>query len=292
MSVHGIDVSQWQGSIDFAKVKADGIKFVIIRCNNWDTNRGCVVKDSCFETNYKNAKSAGLDVGAYYYTWEVSAAGAKNDAALCMDFIKNKRFEYPIYFDLEWQNAFNQGRMVCSNMVRAFCDELERNGWFAGLYISRSPLQTYITSEVAGKYALWIAEYGGKLNYDGNYGMWQNSSTWKVNGISGNVDHDYVYVDYPSLIKAGGYNGFAKPSPTEKLDTEGFKKGDKELGVLAYKQLLILAKKRGLIKQTVNNDIGFGGGTEIATNQLLDRFGYVQNGIAGANLIKRLGEAL
>ena len=292
MSVHGIDVSQWQGNIDFAKVKVDGIKFVIIRCNNWDSSRNCVVKDSFFETNYKNAKAAGLDVGAYYFTWETSSAGAKNDAALCMDFIKGKKFEYPIFFDLEWQNAFNRGRTVCSDMVKAFCDTLEKSGWFAGLYISRSPLQTYITSEVANKYALWIAEYGGKLNYDGNYGMWQNSSTWKVNGISGDVDHDYAYVDYPALIKAGGYNGFAKPEPTEVLDTEGFKRGDKELGVLAYKQLLILAKKRGLIKQTVNNDIGFGGGTEIATNQLLSYFGYKQNGIAGANLMKRLGEAL
>lgn len=292
MSVHGIDVSQWQGNIDFAKVKADGIKFVIIRCNNWDSSRNCVVKDSYFEANYKNAKAAGLDVGAYYFTWEVSAAGAKNDAALCMDFIKNKKFEYPIYFDLEWQNAFNRGRAVCSDMVKAFCDELERSGWFAGLYISRSPLQTYITSEVANKYALWIAEYGGKLNYDGKYGMWQNSSTWKVNGISGDVDHDYCYVDYPSLIKRFGLNGFPKPEPTEVLDEKGMIKGDKGQNVLAYKQLLIIAKKRGLIKQSVNSDGGFGDGTEIATNEMLKYLGYVQNGIAGNNLLKKLGEVL
>ena len=174
-TIKGIDVSMYQTNVDFAKVKAAGYSFVIIRCNNWDHTKNCVVKDPLFETHYKNAKAAGLDVGAYYYTWQTTVSGAKQDAVLCLDYIKGKTFEYPIYFDLEWQKAFARGKTVCSDMVKTFCTALEEAGYFAGLYISRSPLQTYITNDVARRYALWIAEYNSKCNYGGTYGMWQLS---------------------------------------------------------------------------------------------------------------------
>ena len=215
----GIDVSQWQGnSIDFGKVKAAGYSFVIIRCNNWDNGEGGVVKDKCFEENYRKAKAAGLDVGAYYYTWQSDADGARYDAELCKSYIKGKTFEYPIYFDLEWHKAFARGASVCSSMVTAFCSAMEQAGYFAGLYISRSPLQQYIMSAVAQRYALWVAEYGSKCNYGGSYGMWQYSSEGRVNGVSGNCDMDICYVDYPKLIKDGGFNGFKKPKPEAKAE--------------------------------------------------------------------------
>ena len=217
MTVKGIDVSQWQESIDFVKVKKAGYKFVIIRCNNWDNSVNGVVKDSFFEENYRKAKAAGLDVGAYYFTWQTDANGAKYDAELCMEFIKGKQFEYPIYFDLEWQKAFAKGRLTCSSMVETFCDTLEKAGYFAGLYISRSPLQTYITSSVANRYALWVAEYGSKCNYGGAYGMWQYTSEGNVPGINRSVDLDECYVDYPTIIKAAGLNGY--PLPKNNADT-------------------------------------------------------------------------
>lgn len=221
MKIKGIDVSKWQGNIDFAKVKAAGYKFVIIRCNNWNDVKKCVEKDPYFEQNYSRAKAAGLDVGAFYFTWQNDRAGAEYDAKLCLDYIKGKKFEYPIYFDLEWQKAFAKGKSVCSAMVTAFCSALEKAGYFAGLYISRSPLQAYITPDVAKRYALWIAEYGSRCNYSGEYGMWQYSSTGRVNGISGNVDLDECYVDYPALIKNGGFNGYSKPTspPPDKPNT-------------------------------------------------------------------------
>lgn len=218
--VHGIDVSQWQGSnIDFNKVKAAGINFVIIRAGYGGS---ITQKDPYFESNYKKAKAAGLNVGAYWYSYADSAADAKTEATVCMQCIKGKTFEYPIFFDLEERKQFNKGRAFCSSLVTAFCDTLEKAGYFTGLYMSRSPLTEYITNDVAKKYTLWVAEYGGKLNYNGDYGIWQNSSTWRVNGIAGNVDHNYSYVDYPSIIKKGGYNGFEKSK--SKSDGEGEKK--------------------------------------------------------------------
>lgn len=273
--INGIDVSMHQGEIDFAKVKKAGVKFVIIRCNNWSTEKNCVVKDPYFEQNYKNAKAAGLDVGAYYYTWECSVAGAMRDAELCLSYIKGKKFEYPIYFDLEWKKAFAQGRQVCDGMVRAFCDALENAGYFGGLYISRSPLQSYISPEVAGRYSLWIAEYGSKCNYNGTNGMWQYSDNGSVSGIAKAVDLDECYVDYPTLIKSGGFNGYPKPEALKELDTEGFKRGDKSLGVYYLKQRL---KALGYKLDDTN---GFGSGTEQAVNKLLTLWGYEPNGIAG-----------
>ena len=224
MTVKGLDVSQWQGSIDFAKVKAAGYKFVIIRCNNWVNG---IVKDNCFEENYRKAKAAGLDVGAYYYTWQSDADGAAYDAELCKSYLKGKTFDYPIYFDLEWHKAFAHGASVCSSMVTAFCSAMEQAGYFAGLYISRSPLQQYIMSAVAQRYALWIAEYDvSKPNYSGQYGMWQHTDKGSVPGVSSNVDLDICYVDYPTIIKEGGFNGFTKPKLEPKAEPKAPVKGD------------------------------------------------------------------
>ena len=206
---HGIDVSKWQGNIDFNKVKAAGVDFVIIRAGY---GRYINQKDPYFEQNYKRAKAAGLNVGAYWYSYANSVTDAKAEAATCLEVIKGKQFEYPIFFDLEEKTQFVQGKTFCSNLVVAFCDALEKAGYFAGLYISRSPLTQYITAEVQKKYTLWVAEYGAKLNYNGDVGMWQNTRSWRVAGVNGNVDHDYSYIDYPTIIKNGGFNGFKKPA--------------------------------------------------------------------------------
>lgn len=280
--INGIDVSMHQGEIDFAKVKKAGVKFVIIRCNNWDNDKGCVVKDPYFEQNYKAAKAAGLDVGAYYYTWNTTAGGAMDDAALCMKYLSGKKFEYPIYFDLEWQKALAQGN--ANAMVRAFCDRLESNGYYAGLYISRIPLQTYILPDVANSYALWIAEYGAKCDYDGLFGMWQYSDNGRISGISGDVDLDECYVDYPALIKSGGFNGYPKPEPAKELDKPAeawYKHGDKlDHGLYAIK-----CRMKALGYGYLDLDGGFGGGTEKAVNDLLRLWGYKQTGIIGKNFV-------
>lgn len=223
MATQGIDVSIWQGyNIDFNKVKAAGINFVILRAG---FGKYISQKDPTFEGNYKKAKAAGLNVGAYWYSYAGSdptmsnaqgEADAKKEADVFMQAIKGKTFEMPLYFDLEERTQFNRGAAYCSKITEIFNGALEKAGYFAGLYISRSPLQQYITANTAKKYALWIAEYNSKCNYSGAFGMWQNTSTFRVNGTSGNIDHDFCYVDYPSIIKKGGFNGFTKPKAEEK----------------------------------------------------------------------------
>lgn len=227
----GIDVSHWQGSIDFNKVKSSGIDFVIIRAGY---GREVSQRDTLFEQNYKKAKAAGLNVGAYWYSYAISADDAKKEARACLKVISGKQFEMPIYFDLEEQSQFSNGKAFCSSLVKAFCNELEAAGYYAGLYISRSPLQSYISDDVKKRYALWIAEYNSRLNYSGKYGIWQNSDSGKVNGISGNVDTDICYIDYPTIIKKAGLNGFKKPDDTSSYIVQ---KGD---------TLTAIAKKYGV----------------------------------------------
>lgn len=201
----GIDVSVHNGNIDFSKVKAAGIEFVIIRAGY---GREISQKDNNFEKNYKAAKAAGLKVGAYWYSYADSVSAAQKEAAACIKSIEGKQFEMPIYFDIEEQKQFDRGKTFCSDLVKTFCNALEKAGYFAGFYTGRYAIMHYFTDDIPKRYALWIAEWGNKVNYSGSYGMWQYSSTGKVNGITGNVDMDTSYIDYPAIIKRQGLNGY------------------------------------------------------------------------------------
>lgn len=195
--IPGIDVSEWQGHVDFQAVKASGVKFALIRAGY---GRSASQEDRYFSEHYAQAKVAGLQVGAYWYSYAVSPADAANEARACLTVLGNRHFDYPIYFDLEEQWQFRQGRAFCDSLVKSFCSVLEQHGCYAGLYISRSPLQTYISPAVAQRYAIWVAEYGSCCNYNGNYGIWQHSSTGSVPGVNGNCDLDYAYIDYAAVI--------------------------------------------------------------------------------------------
>jgi GH25 family lysozyme M1 (1,4-beta-N-acetylmuramidase) len=272
---HGVDISQYQGTPDFAKLK-NAVDFVIIKAG-YGRYRNQV--DPQFERNYSECKKYGIPCGAYWFGYATNPQDAASEARICAEVLKGKQFEYPIYYDVETDTKsnhypFNTGIDNCSAMVEAFCSTLESYGYFAGLYISRSPLQQYIYPETAAKYSLWIAEYGGKCNYNGTYGMWQYSDNGSVSGIAKAVDLDECYVDYPALIKSGGFNGYPREA-AKPLDTDGYKRGMHDLGIVFLKQRLkVLGYK-------VDDTDGFGGGTEQAVNKLLTLWGYKPNGIAG-----------
>lgn len=212
----GIDVSVHNGNIDWQKVKADGIQFAILRAGY---GKLASQKDKQFEVNYSGAKAAGVPIGAYWYSYATTVDEAKLEAEVCVSILKGKQLEFPLYFDLEEKKAFDTGKANCSAMVRAFCEVLEKAGYWAGLYTSRSPLGTHIEDDIKTRYALWIAEYGSKLNYSGSVGIWQHSCKGKVNGISGDVDLDTGYVDYAPKIKAAGLNGYDKQNTEPTPDT-------------------------------------------------------------------------
>lgn len=205
--IKGIDVSKHNGVIDWNAVKASGVQFAILRAGY---GREVSQKDVKFEENYKAAKVAGVPVGVYWYSYCNSVDDAVREAEACLECIKGKQLEYPVYFDVEERSQFNRGSFFVNEIIKAFCNRIEKAGYFAGLYMSRSPLTEYVSTEVRNRYALWIAEYNNSCKYNGSYGMWQYSSTGRVNGISGNVDMNECYIDYASIIKSKGFNGFKK----------------------------------------------------------------------------------
>lgn len=206
---HGIDVSKHQGHIDWNRVRASGrVQFAILRAG---FGRTAAQKDPRFEENYAAATAAGIPVGAYWYSYAVTPEDARQEAAACLQVIAGKQFAYPIWFDLEEQAALKTGKANCSAMVRAFCDTLEAAGCWVGLYASRSVLTDLIEPAVRTRYAVWVAEWGSSLHYDGACGIWQRSDSGSIPGIAGTVDLDTCFVDYPVLIRAAGKNGFAPP---------------------------------------------------------------------------------
>lgn len=213
MAIKGIDVSHWQGNINWTKVKAAGIKFTIIKAGGSDAG---FYTDSRWEANYKGAKASGIAVGAYYFAGPkcVTAEAGKADAKRFIKLIKGKKLEYPVYFDCEAQPASEKAGTTKAAI--AFCKELEDAGYYAGIYASAySGFQDRLDDSKLGSYAHWVAQYASKCGYGGKYGIWQYSSSGKVSGISGNVDMDLSYVDYPAIIKKKGLNGYSKVETAE-----------------------------------------------------------------------------
>ena len=208
MEVRGIDVSKWQGKIDWARVKSSGSAgFAIIRAGY-----GSLVKqkDTRFDENYEACKRLGIPVGAYWYSYATTTTGAIREAHAFMKVVAGKTFEYPLWFDQEYEKKIkalsNEKR---TEIVKAFCAELEKNGYYTGLYCSRDWLQNYVNAEDLKHLDIWVAAYGSSAgNVPLPYGMWQCSSTGKVNGIMGNVDIDIAYKDYPAIMKKSHLNGF------------------------------------------------------------------------------------
>lgn len=211
MIKNGIDVSQWQGDIDWNSVQTD---FCIIRAGY---GREISQKDKKFEANYNGCKSRNIPCGAYWYSYAASVDEAKKEAAVCLEVIKGKQFEYPIYFDIEEDRQFKLGKAACSEIAKAFLETVEKAGYFVGVYSSQSHLEAYISEDIRKRYAVWAAHYGvRKTSYNGDFGMWQKSSTGTISGINGNIDLNECYIDYPSIIRANGLNGFSKTETVKK----------------------------------------------------------------------------
>lgn len=213
MVINGIDVSHWQGAINWTKVKASGIQFAIIKAGGSDAG---FYTDPRWEENYRNAKANGIAVGAYYFVGPActSAEDGKADAQRFLAQLAGKQFEYPVFMDVEATPAF--AKAGTTEAAIAFCRALESAGYFAGIYSSTySGFQERLDDSRLTPFTHWVAQYASKCSYGGAFGIWQYSSTGSVSGIAGNVDMDISYQDYPSIIKTGGFNGYAKQGSTQ-----------------------------------------------------------------------------
>lgn len=215
---HGIDVSTHNGSLslsDWKKIKEDGNDFAIIRAGY---GRYASQKDARFEQNYKNAKQAGLDVGVYHYSYAKTVAQIKTEADVMISWLEGKQFEYPIILDIEDPSQTSLGKPLTSQMVDAYCKKLQDAGYYVQVYSYASYLQNKIYASTLSQYDVWVAHLdvaAPTTIYNGDYTMWQYCHSGLVNGISGRVDQNVCYVDYPSIIKSQGKNGYELPVVSE-----------------------------------------------------------------------------
>lgn len=211
----GIDVSVWQGNIDFNKVKAAGIDFVIIRAGY---GRLSSQKDRNFETYYAAAKKAGLKIGAYWYSYAQSASEAKLEANACIACIKGKSFDMPIYFDIEDGSMTGFSKATLTGFATAFCDIIKASGFKAGVYANLNWFNNYLDySTLKSKYSIWLAQWSKTKSLDCD--IWQFADNGKVSGIRGNVDTNYCYVDFGKASTATSTTTASKPTSSTKTNT-------------------------------------------------------------------------
>lgn len=191
--LRGIDVSKYQGNINWSAVKNDGIDFAIIRAGYRGYGTGALVEDSQFKNNIKGATSAGIPVGIYFYSQAVNEEEAREEALMVIGLVKGYKISYPIYFDTE-KVAGDTGRadgLSASQRTAcavAFCETIRAAGYTAGVYSYRDWFYYNLNYANISKYRIWIAQYRSTLDFKYNYQIWQYTSSGTVSGISGRVD--------------------------------------------------------------------------------------------------------
>ena len=191
----GIDVSKWNGRIDWKKVKKAGIDFCIIRTGYSKT------VDYKFKYNIEEAIENGLQIGVYHFSYATTNAKAKEEAEFCLKLIKpyRKYITLGVWFDYEYDSVSYSRRYgvyptkkSVTSLAKTFCSTVEKNGYSTGIYTNLDFSSNYFTKEVLNKYPTWIAVWG-KMNYHGKYVMWQYTDSGRVDGIHGKVDMNIFY---------------------------------------------------------------------------------------------------
>ena len=189
----GIDVSKWQGDIDFSKVKNAGASFVMIRVGSQSGTSGDYVLDPTFKQNIENALETDLKVGVYFYSYADSKKEAQKQANWVIKQIKNYEISLPVVFDFESFDAFNQMELSIfglNEVANSFIETINDAGYEGVLYGSKNYLNAIWKYHTA---PVWLAHYTDQTNYDGEYFMWQMCDDGKIDGIDGYVDIDILY---------------------------------------------------------------------------------------------------
>lgn len=204
----GIDVSKYQGNIDWAKVAKDGVRFVILRAGSQDNNGPYV--DPHFEKNYTGAKAAGLKVGAYVFTYGKTEEEQNKELNVWLTALQGKTFDYPVFVDVEADQLKNVSNLT--NLVKRMMDILDQKGFIPGWYSYTNFINSYIDANALKDYPLWVADYRDSIGYKGDYMMWQYSSSGTIDGISGDVD---LNLDYSGICDDSEAD---EPAPTPPVE--------------------------------------------------------------------------
>lgn len=218
----GIDVSTWQGDIDWKKVKASGINFAMIRVGFRKMDSGQIVMDNQFLDNIKGAIANNINVGVYFFSMAKTKDEAIEEAKWVLNVVKNYDITYPIAIDME---IFNKHRLkgvsnstLTDNAV-AFCDYIKKKGYTPMVFSYLRAFNKYFDTAKFSKYRIWLSQYYDKVTYKGNYHMWQYTSSGKVPGINGRVDMNVAYFSVTNdVTKASTVNGITNTGNLDKVD--------------------------------------------------------------------------
>ena len=205
----GIDISYHNGAIDFAKVKSQ-VDFIIMRSGyGHETINSKEVK---FDIYYEEAKKNNIPVGTYWYCYATTPEEALEEAKAFLERVKGKKFEYPIFYDVEEKSVLNTGKENVSNIMKAFLEEVEKNGYLVGIYCSAYYLKNLVNDDIKNKYEIWVAQWGNNVDkpkYDGKWDIWQYTSDGHIDGVeSQRVDMNFSSNNYTEIVKLLGKNGY------------------------------------------------------------------------------------
>lgn len=216
----GIDISRWQGDFNIARaIKNDKIDFAIIKIGGGDN---VCYKDSQFDANYKKCEENKLPKGCYFFGHALNMRTAKREVQYWLKLMKGHKFEYPVFYDVEADMVTKLGKSELTQIVKYVCSEIEKAGYWVGIYSSSAAFNAEFVDKELIKYSHWVANWGRRkpsLNSKAEVQMWQYGGevnlirSKRINGMT--VDQNFCYVDYPKLIKANGLNGYKKPKKTK-----------------------------------------------------------------------------
>ncbi len=196
----GIDVSKWNGSINWEEVKNSGVSYVIIRCGYRGSTTGALIEDPMFRSNIQGASKAGLKVGVYFFTQAVNEVEAVEEASMVLNLIRGYNISYPVFLDVESAgggraDGIDTGTRTA--VCRAFCQTVQNSGYKSGIYANKTWLNSHIDAPSLTGYKIWLAQYAAAPSYSRTkYDMWQYSSKGKIAGISTDVDMNISYMGY------------------------------------------------------------------------------------------------
>ena len=268
----GIDVSAHNGDqINWQSVKADGIEYAVIRAGftGYTKSRHSINADTQAVTNIKNAQAAGLPVGVYWFSQALNESEARAEAQKTLEIISGYDLQLPVFFDYEFygvdegrlDSAWKEGTITKSQMTanaRAFCEVIESAGYETGIYANKSFLTSQLdAASLANDYSIWLAHFTTQTDYTGDYYMWQYTEEGKVDGISGNVDCDFMYLPNGTEIggdrKVTGFNVYGRGDGGTDLYLEWNKVG----GADKYEVYIVSANSETLKGTVTENRFTF-----------------------------------
>lgn len=266
--IKGIDVSVWQGIIDWDKVKASGVEFALIRAGYGEKNI-----DRQFARNISECNRVGIPCGVYWFSYAANEQDAVMEAVYCIEAIKPYKIEYPVCFDFEYESAkyaTGKGASVTKAFVtalaKAFCREVEKAGYIACVYTNQDYSINMLDMGSISAYSLWYAWYNENRDRD-DIDIWQYSNKGRIDGISGDVDLNYCFKDFVKetkmnkidmTVSASGHpldntpDGYAR-SAVEKAVGSGILAGDEHGDLMLHshitrQDMLVILDRLGLIK--------------------------------------------